>query len=274
MSQKWIDIVLQASSADNYEAAKQEWEELKKEDRDSFDDGPPCACGRKIKHASFYVNRLTGRTLVAGTSCSGKFTNEVKRKADPMYKKAVLEVMEKGIFIEISEPEYTNSVREALIRHIRSEMCNDIGELELLKRKVSRITAQYEKIGNLDSVLKEINDKIKELEKRERERLQKLAEEREKELERLAKNREEEARLEKERREYNHRIMMEKLARPKPQPRPRPRPESPQLLPPLPPRQPPARVIAETREYVNPNLLKISKWFEGHEKPSITLMYT
>jgi hypothetical protein len=151
----WSDIILKLSQSKIYDEALNEFVFIKKEDRDSFDDGPPCACGRKIKCAFYYANRITGKHLCAGSSCSGKFTREVKRKVNRLYGNVIREL---GIFVKVLEPEYSESVKNALVHLIRSEMRT--GNLHRLREEVHELIADYNHFDYLTSILAEVDDMI------------------------------------------------------------------------------------------------------------------
>ena len=167
MSQ-WKSAVLTLSSSSVYETAKIEFDFIKSQKRNDIDDGPPCACGRKIKNACYYINRLTGKLLCAGSSCSGKFTTEVKNKVNRIYGNVLIGFMNKGTFVDIMEPGYSESVKRALIEYIRSEMKPNLVSLALLHKEVEDLINNYTQLEYLNPILSEIVETIQRLKDEEK----------------------------------------------------------------------------------------------------------
>ena len=240
MSAQWKKILVQLSTSQEYDVAKQEWELVKSEHRDEYEDGPPCACGKKIKHAHYYINTSTGKTLCAGTHCSGKFTTEVKRQVNGLYARVLQRYVEKGLFVKITEPQYSESVKEALLQLIRSELYENIDTVRQLRREVSDIIIRYRHVDYLDSILKEIDDRLRVLNE-QREEMQ-----RQEKLKRLEET-ERRVQFQKElaARETGVRTMFV-----------------------------PRLIVSETREQINKTKMKITRHAEGGDQPSITYLYT
>ena len=254
VSKQWMERIIERSTSEDYETAKKEWEIVEKGDRDSIEDGPPCLCGRKIKHVWWCINSATGRTICAGSHCSGKFTDEVvKRKVNTLYGKVLRDMIERGIFEKIYEPEYSESVKSDLVNHIRSIIKEgDLIRLYQLRNDVIDMINRYNTIDYLHPILEEIECQIKTIQEVRQREIKAIQEARERE------------------RMMCHREMMVRLAK---QGEPNsgvrnfftPRVEEKQVS---------SRVISESREENGYNKVKVTKIIEGADQPSTTIIYS
>lgn len=155
--------LLKASESDVLEDAKQEWELLCSDKRENQDG--QCICQRKVKCINYMFNPKTNNTIIVGTTCHKKFGLK-KDSANKHIQNIYKLFLEKGHYKIIDNVVvYTQNIEENLIKYCVDKYKNyessyDFDGILNLKKCLDVLTKKYT-LSQLNTLQKDINDKIK-----------------------------------------------------------------------------------------------------------------